>query len=502
MIQSFYREWGGRRIPGMKIHRGVAMAVAAVLLTAAMGAQTPAQTQLARGRALWSQRLSNGAIAALEVAAKDPATAAEADEELGRIYTFKGWQQEAVFPGWHDEPAYRARALAALKASVTADPARASAKDALRIAEGFAAADKVDPAPARPEIKILDATLDAALAPDAPIAGFEKAFEARAEAQADPAPFFAASQKLIDRGENDRARILATRGGKVSDHFIDENLSAYQMTGKSQGQYVRGRATAADLIGWAQFMKKDYAAAAARLGEAERLFQGIDFVNQFHMAELARAQNVPARARDHYLDALSLSGGPAPLRKKATEALAAMQNSPAGFDTWLDIELKRRSDDRRAAALKSLVDRPLPALTLMTVDGKPYDASGLRGKVVLLDFFASWCGICRQELPQLKAAYAKYQNDPTVAFLLVSIDEDDKRLTRYLNEMKFPFPVARLKAEQAETQMGFDNVPATFYVDAGGVVRYYLNGSESHGDSPTRVGWFIDQLKTVKSSAR
>ena len=138
--------------------------------------------------------------------------------------------------------------------------------------------------------------------------------------------------------------------------------------------------------------------------------------------------------------------------------------------------------------LKSLVDRPLPKLALTTVDGKPFDASTLRGKVVLLDFFASWCGICRAELPQLKTAYAKYQNDPNVAFLLVSIDEDDKRLQRYLAEMKFPFPVARLTAEQAEKTMGFDNVPATFYVDAGGVVRYQLNGSESHGDSVGRVG--------------
>ena len=98
-------------------------------------------------------------------------------------------------------------------------------------------------------------------------------------------------------------------------------------------------------------------------------------------------------------------------------------------------------------------------------------------------------------MPHLKASYAKYQNDPGVAFLLVSIDDDDKRLQRYLSEMKFPFPVARLKAEQAEAAMGFDNVPATFYVDAADVVRYSLNGSESHGDSPTRVSWFIDQLK-------
>ena len=473
------------------------LVAAGYLGAAAVIAQGPAREALARGEALWKQRLATSAIAALETAARDASTASAAHEALGRIYTFKGWQQESAFPGWHDEPSFRARALTELQAAVAADPARASAREALRTAAGFAAADRVDPAPPRPGIRALDATLQAAATPSEIVA----AVEARAKAQADPAPFFTGAQLLIDRGDYDRAIALAARGATVSDRFIDENLSAYQMTGKSQGSYARGRAAAADLAGWALFLKKDYVAAAAKLGEAERLSQGQDFANQFHMGQLAQAQRVPARARDHYLDALSLAGGPAPLRQQARDVLAALQadaGHAAGFEAWLERELARRRDDRKAAMLKSLVDRPLPRLALTTVDGQPFDASLLRGKVVLLDFFASWCGICRQELPQLKAAYAGYQTDPDVVFLLVSIDEDDKRLQRYLNEMKFPFPVARLTAEQAEQTMGFDNVPATFYVDAAGLVRYQLNGSESHGDSMGRVAWYIDQLKRLR----
>ena len=385
-----------------------------------------------------------------------------------------------------------ARALAELKAAVAADPNRTSAQEALKTAEGFAAADKVDPAPPRPEIKALDAKLQAASS----AADIVAAVEARARAQADPAPYFTGAQLLIDHGEYDRAIALAERGATVSDHFIDQNVSAYQMSGKTQGSYARGRAAAADLAGWAAFLKKDYSTATAKLSEAERLSQGLDFANEFHLGELARAQNIPWGAREHYLDALSLAGGPAPLRQQAKDALAKIQSGEtAGFDAWLEGELARRRNDRKAAMLKSLVDRPLPTLALTTVDGKPFDASPLKGKVVLLDFFASWCGVCRAELPQLKTAFSKYQNDPTVAFVLVSIDEDDKRLQRYLTEMKFPFPVARLEAAQAEKAMGFDNVPQTFYVDAGGVVRYQLNGSESHGDSVGRVAWYIDQLK-------
>ena len=101
-------------------------------------------------------------------------------------------------------------------------------------------------------------------------------------------------------------------------------------------------------------------------------------------------------------------------------------------------------------------------------------------------------------MPHLKASYAKYQNDPNVAFLLVSIDEDTKRLQRYMNEMTFPFPVVRLSAAQAEQALGVDNTPTTFYVGADGIVRYKLVGGESHGDSPTRVSWYIDQLKSGK----
>jgi len=368
--------------------RRAAIAAAVVLTAAAAFAQSPARASLERGIALWDERLAKSAIAALELAARDPKTAAAAHEALGRIYTFKGWQQENAFPGWHDEPGMRARAIAELKAAVAADKTRTSAQDALRIAEGFAAAEAVDPAPPRPEIKALDARMQS-LAASGAIADIVAAIEERAKAQADPAPYFAGAQILIDRGEYDRAIAIAERGAAVSDRFIDENLSAYQLSGKSEGSHARGRATTADLIGWALFQKKSYAAAADKLEEASRLSQGQDFVNQFHLGELARAQNARDRAREHYLNALSLAGGPAPMRQRVTELANGIPPAGAG-PGWLDAELSRRRDERRSAMLKSLVDKPLPKLPLTRVDGGKFDTASLQGKVLLLNFFASW----------------------------------------------------------------------------------------------------------------
>jgi tetratricopeptide (TPR) repeat protein len=387
----------------MNMHRRVGMAAAIVVMGAGLLAQTPARQQIARGIALWDQRLSKSAIAALETAARSrptPTEAAEIHEALGRIYTFKGWQQESVFPGWHDEPGLRTNALAELKAAVAADPTCTSAQEALRAAEGFAAADAVEPAPPRPEVRALDAKLQSmgsdpkSGSDPVTVAAIVGAVNARAQAQADPAPYFAGAQILIDRGEYESAIALAERGATASDTFIDENLGAYQLSGKSQGSYARGRGTAADLVGWALFLKQDYPAARAKLEESARLSQDQDFVNQVHLGELARTQSDAARAREHYLNALSMAGGPAPLRQRATQALSGLHaggpNAATGFDAWLDAELTRRRDERRTAALKSLVDRPLPKLTLTTVGGKPFDTSSLQGKVVLLNFFASW----------------------------------------------------------------------------------------------------------------
>ena len=82
-----------------------------------------------------------------------------------------------------------------------------------------------------------------------------------------------------------------------------------------------------------------------------------------------------------------------------------------------------------------------------------------------------------------------------MAFVLVSIDDDPERLARYVADRKFRMPVARIDAPRAEEALGVSDVPATFYVDRAGVIRYEARGVESHGDSAERVAWYIEELK-------
>ena len=101
-------------------------------------------------------------------------------------------------------------------------------------------------------------------------------------------------------------------------------------------------------------------------------------------------------------------------------------------------------------------------------------------------------------MPHIEKAFDGYRDDAGVAFLLISIDDDKERLARFVADRKFAMPVAMLSAEKAEALMGVTDVPAGFYIDRSGVVRFETRGGESHGDSAGRVSWYVEELKRAR----
>ena len=98
-------------------------------------------------------------------------------------------------------------------------------------------------------------------------------------------------------------------------------------------------------------------------------------------------------------------------------------------------------------------------------------------------------------MPLIQKAYEKYQSDPKVKFILVSLDDDPKRLDRYVAERKFAMPVARYNREQATAVFNVHDTPTTFYVDRNGLIQYQVVSLEPHGDAVDRVTWYIERLK-------
>lgn len=120
-----------------------------------------------------------------------------------------------------------------------------------------------------------------------------------------------------------------------------------------------------------------------------------------------------------------------------------------------------------------------PALTLADMDGKAVDLGRYVGKQpVLLEFWATWCPLCKALEPSLKAAHARYGNQVQFVAIAVAVNESPRSITRHLAEHPLPFPVlydrdgAAVRAYQA---------PTTSYIvvlDKTGKVAYTGAGAE------------------------
>ncbi len=124
---------------------------------------------------------------------------------------------------------------------------------------------------------------------------------------------------------------------------------------------------------------------------------------------------------------------------------------------------------------------PAPDFTLRGPDGRNLRLGEQRGQVVLVNFWASWCGPCRQEMPQLNRLYDKYRSAGLV-MLGVNIDDDARVGAATAQRWGVRFPVL-LDEQKAVTRLyDLGSMPATVLIDRDGRVRYLHRGWRDGAD--------------------
>ena len=118
-----------------------------------------------------------------------------------------------------------------------------------------------------------------------------------------------------------------------------------------------------------------------------------------------------------------------------------------------------------------LVGRPAAAFTLTSFDGAKLDLADLRGKVVVLNFWASWCyPACYEEAPALERGWKSYR-DRGVVVVGVDIQDKDEAARKFINDFRLTFANAPDPGGKVSVDYGVYGVPETFFIDREGRIR-------------------------------
>lgn len=136
------------------------------------------------------------------------------------------------------------------------------------------------------------------------------------------------------------------------------------------------------------------------------------------------------------------------------------------------------------ASGKVEVGAPAPAYATLALDGDSVSLARMRGRVVLLNVWATWCHPCRDEIPELQAIHTRYQSRG-MELVGVSVDTDgnDSAIRDFMKEFKMTYPVWRDPDERVLSQFLVIGVPATFLIDKAGVLRWRKTGPIMPGDT-------------------
>jgi peroxiredoxin len=141
---------------------------------------------------------------------------------------------------------------------------------------------------------------------------------------------------------------------------------------------------------------------------------------------------------------------------------------------WLAVRHHSGSQGSTTAAKQA------PDFTLTDISGKPLRLSDYRGKVVVLDFWATWCEPCKQEIPHLIDLQSKYAQ--RVQVLGISMDDDDKPVRTFQQQYKMNYPIAVGTSSLADQYGGVLGLPITFVIDGQGrIAKRYIGAAEFSG---------------------
>lgn len=152
-----------------------------------------------------------------------------------------------------------------------------------------------------------------------------------------------------------------------------------------------------------------------------------------------------------------------------------------GLFTWRELLDDDGADSLLGIAEQSLkvemeVGQPVPDFTLETLGGELVSLSSFRGQVVVLNFWATWCTPCREEMTEFQALWEEHDPQGNLMLLAVNLQESTDSVAAFVDEFGLTFPIALDSDGDVLDKYGLPGLPGTFFIDEAGILQARVLG--------------------------
>jgi thiol-disulfide isomerase/thioredoxin len=187
------------------------------------------------------------------------------------------------------------------------------------------------------------------------------------------------------------------------------------------------------------------------------------------------------------------------LGRSADQAGAALSEAERRYKALITASSNRKDEERKSLIAKK-INQPAPDFQVTTLDKKVIRFGELKGKVVVLNFWATWCGPCVVEMPHFQTAARKYNGNSKVVFIAVSVDNNRALVGPFLRRIKYTDLAAYDGG--AANSYNIASIPTTVIIDRGGMIQYRDVGFGGEGETYIeRLSWRVDELLKEKADA-
>lgn len=188
-------------------------------------------------------------------------------------------------------------------------------------------------------------------------------------------------------------------------------------------------------------------------------------------------------------------------KERLKEAYLVVKGTSSGYDRYYEgllVELRKNIKAHLPAVMRNL---PATDFSLKTPDGKTVTLESLKGKIIVIDFWATWCAPCKALFPKMQKLMDRYKNREDIVFLFIHTMENSAKPTeeasKYLRERNFKFTLLMdLKDKTTKKNPVAENfkvraIPAKFVIDKQGIIRFNTVGNTGGDDS------FLEEMSAM-----